>query len=296
MSIPLTAVAIIFGALGSTVLFIDWLLSEKTKVELKDAAATWWHRIETFRWHGLLAEDARKSLSYIVRIFGNQPISVRFVLLSVVASLALSGTAILLLAHWLNPLEGTLEYILWVLLPIGAIADWMSLAVTVWFLSVMAKASRIWGWLFLATMDLLVVFIVYALLALPIGVALETNADVPRDVDRQSMGNWENNWESVPITPENQAILARVEPTNDFLVLTSLVAMLGALCPSLLHITMGIGLVMAKVSRPFLQPATSVLLARVYEDKRSVLTLVGLALVAVGAAIKGYEELLKSVP
>lgn len=295
MPLSSTATAIVFGALGSTVLFVDWLLPAGTKARFKDATANWWLQVETFRWQGLLAEDARRSLSYIVKVFGNRPMSIRFALLSVLASLTLTAAAIFILAHSLNPLDWALKYVLWVLLPIATIADWLSLSVTVRFLSLMARTSRVWGWLFLASMDLLAVFVIYMLLALPMAVALETNADVPQDIDRQSMGSVENNWQYVPVTPENAAILARVEPTNDFLVLTSLVTLLGALCPSLLHLTIGAGLVIAKVGRPLLQPATSLLLARVYEDKRSVLTLVGAALIAIGGAIKGFEELLRAL-
>jgi hypothetical protein len=271
---------------SAAALLTDWLLSPKAKAALKDRIAAWWLRVDEFRWTGLLAEDARSSLDYLVRVFGDRPLSVRFIGLSMGGSLLLMLALLLLARSHFNPVDDAFRWVVATLLPIGAIAAWLSLLVTVNFLRMMRSASRLWAWLALALMNAAAIFIIYFMAALPMAVVIETVADIPTDMDYIA-GRGE------VLSPAQEDRLARVEPTQDFIAVSAELLFLNTLCPSLPYIVLAIFLVLAKALRPILQPATALILARVYEDQRSALTLFGLAVAGIGVIAKALQELLK---
>ena len=251
---------------------LDWLLGEKKRGEIKDLVASWWLNVEQTTWSGFARKDAKKILSWLQKIFGMKWNSKRRIFMSAIVSFLLYICFVLVLSpdmegptDQVQRTKNAMYFIALVGVPGNALFDWISLSTTMHFFRMMAKSTTTRSLLKQFTLDVIVALICCIWL-------------IPWVIIYNEIGSML--WQAT-------ALLGRADSNISLWIETIiLVTIMTTLLPTLLHFISVLAFILSKITRPIFQPITSLILARLYEDKRSVLTQIAIGLGAIAALIK----------
>jgi hypothetical protein len=255
--------------LVASLAFADFLLGKQGRKAMRERVAAWWVYLDDATYAGLGADDARR-ISTWLRAHLGPVMSVRFVLL---ASLAMSVcfvlSALVVFSLYEDSFSDPGELIRTILsliaeghtvfVPINVLVSITSLAITLGFLKLMAQSTSLARLVLLSLCD--VVAIVLICIATVITV--------------QSHRTWDT-----------------FDFGNVFDQLFWLSVGLNAVAPIGLHMLVSMLFMITKLIGPLIQRPVSLILLRVEESEKGVLTIGAVGMAAVS---KMAQELLKLV-
>ena len=265
--------------------FLDWLLGPAQRAVMKRRVAVWWRFVRRAKYGGLVAKDARLVRLWLQRIFGARILSARFFFTALGASLLLMTISY----YGVGFLEGarvgkgyTINFVAYAIpnMPL----DWISLAVTIHLLKIMERYPHFWSIAAIALLDLV--------LALALGILTFVLFSFTFDLITLR-----------PLPPINALVMKTVVEMSYYLpvylegiitpgqiALTGYVVIFTSALPTLIHFGLAVLLLGSKLVRPILQRPTAILLQRLSESDKGVLTQVAVGL---GVLTKLAQEGLK---
>jgi len=255
------------SVLVCTLAFIDFLLGKEGQKRLREVVGNWWVYLEYSTYYGLGAADAKKLHNSFRKLLG-PTISLRFWILAFAITCVLLFIVLYVLASLFN--GSFTSYVLETLADIFAIISThtdifvinavlpiVALIVTMYFLRLMASTSALWPLVLLTISD---VVILLSLIMLTV-------------VTVQSHRTWDVfNFDNI------------------FVMAIWMSGGIVSLIPTLLHILLMVLFIGSKLSAPFLKKPINLILLRLHESEKGVLSLIGLA---AGTLAKLVQEGLK---
>jgi len=254
-------------------ILVDWLLGKERRRSIKERVGWWWLWLSELSFRGLIAEDARRILMLCQRIFGEKATGAKCIGRSIAISLTLS--AILVPAFVLGVFgpEWELPGAKFIKItavafatfaPFNALLDWVSVVVTMHFLTLMSQSARVGRLLALILADLVVAALLGGTVV-AVGRVVETAVKTA--------------------LPPGSGFLAGLDH-GIAVAMVMIVVMFTSLLPTLIHMLVGLFFLLSKVIRPILQQPTALVLQRLYESERGILTLLA-------AGVGGLAKLLQ---
>lgn len=260
----------------------DWLMGEKARKAIKDKVADWWYLVESLTWNGFGAAHAARMLQFMSRLLGTRGLSWRRFLSCSALSLALMlPVAALVMQLWPPQVakpdapashQESIDwarnagYVLFAAACIPTLLfSWLSLSAT---MKVLARMSRSAGPASLLANLLAVLAIAAGASIWLIPLVLVVAEFLQFLIFATAFGS-----------PNAFTLFAGM--------LASIIAMLVTnFGPLVILIFSILFFLVSKLVRPAIQPVTSLVLARLYESKRSVLSQVAIGAGAVAALVK----------
>lgn len=257
--------------------FADWLLGEEKRAAMREKVGEWWLHVQEISFSGLVAEDAGIVRRALQRFFGKIN-GFRCILLTFVFSFGITIISYYILFVLLFLKERTFvevvtnfvaivtelaPFLLAVIIFWGlpnAFFDWLSLALTMFFLKLMERNTNP---LFLSVLILFDIFgaILFAFFAFYLGAAL---------------------------LPGPTGIGGIIFVSQ--LAIVGIVVSITSAIPSILHLLLSFVFLLSKLFRPLLQKPISIILIRFHESRQGVLTQLA---VGAGAIAKLVQEAAK---
>ena len=240
--------------------FIDWLIGKAGRSKLKDKVAEFWFYLSDMSFAGLVSKDAQKIRKFSQIIFGKKIIHIRFIVMSLLIGTFMTITFAAIVFSFLGPygndplgpIFGVKFYILYgyklLLLSSGLIC--IGYAITLGFFKLMERQLKLW---LLAVIAIANVFIVYL-------IGLVTY------VFSFSVGLVGFPYASFSVSLYIQMQMLAVLPV----VFTAMV-------PSLSHIVISSVFIISKLFRPLIQKPLELILLRLAESDKGVITSVSAA-------------------
>ena len=260
----------------ASLVFADWLLGNEQRKALKDKVGYWWLYLEEMSFSGLVAKDAGRVSRTFKRIFGARWWGVRRIGLASLVSLIISFVFIMVEVPKLvcETMENSgfhlAEPSMIPYLTTGplfrtssvpnAIVGWASLSITIWLLTMMARSVSPIRLGFLMITDIVIAaLLVYVCYIVTIGLHL-TQID--------------------PNFPELQGLQMQLihESVFPITVIASL--------PTLIHLLVVIVFLGSKLFRPLLVKPVSLIMLRLYESPKGVLSQLAVGLGAVAKLLQ----------
>lgn len=237
--------------------FADWLLGEKKRAAMREKVGEWWLHLEEVSFSGLVAEDADLVRRALQRFFGKTYgfrciiltffLSFSFITISYMWFLLYLSdlTFVVIISDFVAILKELAPHMFIVIKHWGlpnAFFDWLSLALTMFFLKLMARNAKP---LFLCVLILFDIIgaIVFAIIPFYIGAAF------------------------LPQTGGRAGLIFLTQ----LVIVGSVVAITSAI-PSILHLMLSLVFLLSKLFRPLIQKPISLILIRFHESRQGVLT------------------------
>jgi hypothetical protein len=237
--------------------FADWLLGEKKRAAMREKVGEWWLHLEEVSFSGLVAEDADLVRRALQRFFGKTYgfrciiltffLSFSFITISYMWFLLYLSdlTFVVIISDFVAIVKDLAPHMFIVIKHWGlpnAFFDWLSLALTMFFLKLMARNAKP---LFLCVLILFDIIgaIVFATIPFYIGVAF-----LPQPGGRAGL-----------------MFLTQLAIVGSIVAITSAI-------PSILHLMLSLVFLLSKLFRPLIQKPISLILIRFHESRQGVLT------------------------
>lgn len=263
----------------------DWLIGKEGRFHIRQRVGDFWTAIQYHSVDELFLRFCYRISLAISRLFGPRPLSLRFFVVSSVLNLVLLIAVVALIASLTGDdffAMGVMEMglsdirdiasnpITWIFIVMPIFAGWISFASLAWALDVSPDRGATWG------------LVATAFLRLAAGTAMF------------ALAVWVIAWLFVVVmaTPPEDGALAAISAILNLLAaaVAAGIAGLYSSWPIAIGIAVLLLLVVLKIARPLFQPALSLLLMRLYESEKGVLTQVALGL---GAVAKLIQEVAK---
>jgi hypothetical protein len=259
----------------AALVFADWAIGEKKRAVMREKIGEWWVRVDDISFAALISEDARGIRRFFHRVFGPRWFSVRCVILSCAISVLLTTgfalTAAIRFAIMVElPEANTLSIILSLAFVVqNAAFAWMSLGLTMALLRVMERTVRPLVLLGCVLLDSAAA-LGFAFLSLLSGIILAFAADL---YFRYSLG----------LLHEDPILVMLIMYVAIFGKPLFRAIVLSSVWPTLIHLAVAAVFWGSKLLRPLLKRPVGLILLRLHESQKGVLSLVA---VAVGVAAK----------
>jgi hypothetical protein len=271
----------------SLLLLVDWFLGETRRQNMRERAGEWWLHVQEYSYQGLAKEDAAYVRAKLVKIFGENWLSPRFVFGSFFVSSILSGIVLSLILletgyqdmNW----QQYLAFIASFTLP-NAILDWMSLSLTIYLLGLMARSAHFFNIVLIAIVDVIVA------IALGVGVVFMFFFLVSvfecenLDCIAKSAVDTLSYTEEIFIAVLEPHYLRTVSFSQGSILLG---AIFTSTLPSLIHLFIALIFLGSKLIRPIGKPVVSAVLFAFHDSKKGVLSVIAVGL---GAAAKLIQQ------
>ena len=258
-------------------MLLDFLLGPDYRKRIKDIVHEWWLWVENLSVRQLLVDDARVVLVFFNQQFGEQLFSAKLVLKSGLLSIMILilGTATIFVSIVDRTPDITNVQVLSlfaICTLVNAYFDYISLAFTMFLLRIMARSVSLVRICLIIVLDLFIVYSLLFIIALSVFVLLYLSVYVLG----QSVGT------IVFSAPGTYSIAIK-----DFPIEIIYLVLFTSLLPSLFHLVLAFIFLTSKLLRPLLQQPTSLVLLRLYQSEKGVLTLLA---VGCGGVAKLVQE------
>jgi len=285
----------------TALLFVDWMLGEKKRENIKDSILSYWHFIETSSWAGLLRADAKAIYIFISNVIGRRNARLlhrngRIFFQSVFAIIAflLAYDFFDLDVFVINNIGSTINLSFQALLIVIASAAVIvfSLAFSIGLIRLMALTVRLPALLTIMLLDLLVAMSLIFLFDMMID---QWNGLFEKHEMHKFANDVVGFWRSGiagEIEPQvyNIDAEARILNVIENTFLVMVVFGFFVFLPTLLIFGVASAFLLSKLVPAAIKPVTLIVLARVYEDKRPVFSLLAIAIAAIAGLIKAAVE------
>ncbi len=253
--------------------FIDWLIGKDGRSKIKDKVAEFWLYLSAMSFAGLVSKDAQKIRKIAQIIFGKKIIHIRFIITSLIISslmtIAFAAIVFSLVGPYgkapLGPIFGVKLYLLYghKLLLLSSCLISVGYAITIGLFKLMERQTRLWLLAVIVMANIILVYVISCvsyLLSYTVGLVGHPFASFSFSLYYQILG------------------------------LAALPVVLAALIPPLSHIIITSVFIISKLFRPLIQKPLELILLRLEESDKGVLTLVA---TAIGILAKLTQEGIK---
>ncbi len=159
---------------GFLLIAADQLIGKSRREAVKEKVGEWWLQISSTTYTGLLSKDADRIYSFLSKLFGKQPFSIKFISYALLCSVILTFSTTCLVIYIVEYLSSSIfsfdliawNISMWPIYVVNATLDWASLLATFYLLDRMRKSTSIWSICNYITIDIIVTI----LICLSIGV------------------------------------------------------------------------------------------------------------------------------
>ena len=245
--------------------FVDWLLDDNQRNELRERIADWYVFLADTSFEQLLAKAALTIRKSIEKVFGKNWLSLRFIFLSFSLAIASSIAITVLIRQYVVGNDSVEDFLIigsLFLVVSSSFSTWISLSLLVRMFKVMEQHPSFRYLLFIIVIDIIAVICSI----LFIGII--------------AYGIW---------------YLFLWEPVGALVLFIIFIPELIASCitsllPIFIHILISISFIISKLTFPILKPPVTLILLRVNESKKGVLSLLA---IGIGAIAKITQETIK---
>ena len=264
---------------------------------MKERLSRWWERVSSSGFLWLLADDAGKVRRGFVCVFGSRWFGARFVVVSFVVSAAL--TSAILVASFLSwhrngPfLSGYGPYFLF-FVPPNAIFNWLSVAVTLFFLKRMESSQSLTRLLLFMVADILLAVglaLAVVFVATGIGWQFEYVFAVDPEIERQLDFRRAFEW-LMAVRLNLEYLLLHYRAGWTLADASLLVILFTGSLPTIVHLSVAIAFIGSKLFRPIAEPVVSRLVFAFCDSKQGIATQIAVALGVLGGVLQAAARLL----
>ncbi len=252
-------------ALVATLILADFLIGKKGRAAMREKVGDWGLKLQQVNFLGFESAHAGKIRSWLERFFGNRWFRLKFFLRTALLSIGITFCAVFLFNILLidkrsfgrsDELFGFTLF-LDVYLP-NLLADWFSLAITIFVLKKMQESVHTIRLMLLMVVDLAAVIVLsFAALMGSLGLARFLGLQPPIHIIAGAA-----------------------------LVIILWIITLTSVLPSLAHLFVALVFCLSKLLRPVLQKPVELVLLRFYESEKGLLTLLAVGLGALSKIIQ----------
>lgn len=267
----------------SLLLFVDWLIGETKREEIRDKAGEWWLHVQEYSYKGLAQEDAAYVKNVLSKIFGSNWLSFRFIFGCVAVSFTLSLIIILLIITNLGNQPSWKDvYSLFIsfVMP-NAIFDWLSLSLTYYLLGLMEKSNSFYTIIAIIIIDLVTAIILGIAVAFSfLIISGQMNIEDCFSIDKlESIISF--------ILYSFESLFCETSK-RDILIGFSYVygAIFTGILPSLFHLIVATIFLGSKLIRPVGKPIIGSVLYALHDSKKGVLSILAVGFGALAKLIQ----------